>query len=196
MMTDEVPSEADVNWLSDEWERRRQIPDETWRVLDSLSPDTHPMTQLSIGVLTLQHKSVFSQRYAEGFNKRDYWDATYEDSMNLIACLPQVAAYIYRRSFHGNKQIAPDDKLDWASNYAHMLGVTDDPNFKSLMRLYMTIHADHEGGNASAHAVHLAGSTLSDVYYSYVSGINALAGPLHGLANQEVIKWIFEMVDD
>lgn len=195
MLTGDLPSQEDVDWLSDEWERRRQIPEQTWSVLDSLSQDTHPMTQLGIAVLSLQNKSEFSRRYAEGMNKRDYWDATYEDAMNLIACLPHVAAYIYRKSFHGNKQIQTDDQLDWASNFAHMLGVSDDPTFNSLMRLYMTIHADHEGGNASAHAVHLAGSTLSDAYYSYVSGINALAGPLHGLANQEVIKWIFEMVE-
>lgn len=195
MLTDEIPTQEDVDWLSNEWERRRDIPDQTWSVLDSLSPETHPMTQLGIGVLSLQGKSEFSRRYSEGMNKRDYWDATYEDSMNLIACLPQIAAYIYRRSYHGGKHIQPNDQLDWSSNYAHMLGVTDDPGFLSLMRLYMTIHADHEGGNASAHAVHLAGSTLSDVYYSYVSGVNALAGPLHGLANQEVIKWIFEMTD-
>ncbi len=195
MLTSEIPTEEDVNWLSDEWERRRQIPAQTWRVLDSLDVDTHPMTQLGIGVLSLQNKSIFAHRYAEGMNKKDYWDATYEDSMNLIACLPQVAAYIYRRTYFNNQQIAPDDSLDWAANYAHMLGVTEDADFKSLMRLYMTIHADHEGGNASAHAVHLAGSTLSDVYYSFVSGVNALAGPLHGLANQEVIKWIFEMTD-
>jgi len=63
------------------------------------------------------------------------------------------------------------------------------------MRLYMTIHADHEGGNASAHATHLVGSTLSDPYLSLAGGMNALAGPLHGLANQEVIKWIFKMLD-
>lgn len=195
MLTDEIPTEEDVQWLSNEWERRRQIPDQTWRVLDSLDIDTHPMTQLGIGVLTLQSKSEFANRYAEGMNKRDYWDATYEDAMNLIACLPAIAAYIYRRTYKNNEHIAPDDQLDWAASYAHMLGVNDDPTFKGLMRLYMTIHADHEGGNASAHAVHLASSTLSDAYYSYVSGINALAGPLHGLANQEVIKWIFEMVE-
>lgn len=49
---------------------------------------------------------------------------------------------------------------------------------------------DHEGGNASAHATHLVGSTLSDAYLSYAAGIGALAGPLHGLANQEVLGWI------
>jgi citrate synthase len=75
-----------------------------------------------------------------------------------------------------------------------MLGMENE-DFKSLMRLYLTIHADHEGGNASAHTVHLTGSTLSDAYYSLASGMNSLAGPLHGLANQEVIKWIFELVE-
>lgn len=195
MLTDEIPTEDDVNWLSAEWERRRQIPEHTFKTLDALDPNTHPMTQLGIGVLSLQGKSVFARNYAEGMNKKDYWDATYEDAMNLIACLPQIAAYIFRRTFKNNEHIAPESGLDWSASYAQMLGVTDDPNFQSLMRLYLTIHADHEGGNASAHAVHLANSTLSDVYYAFVSGVNALAGPLHGLANQEVIKWIFEMVD-
>ncbi len=196
MLTNELPTEEDVQWLSDEWERRRQIPKSTWDVLNSLEPDTHPMTQLGIGILSLQQKSVFASRYAEGLNKKDYWDATYEDAMNLIACLPQLAAFIYRKSFKNSEHIAPNDNLDWSANFAHMLGVSDDPNFSSLMRLYMTIHADHEGGNASAHAVHLVGSTLSDSYYSLVGGVNALAGPLHGLANQEVIKWIFSMVEE
>jgi citrate synthase len=119
----------------------------------------------------------------------------YEDSMNLIACLPHVAAYIFRRTFFDGKRIPADTSLDWAGNYAHMLGVSDAPDFKSLMRLYLTIHADHEGGNASAHTVHLVGSTLSDAYLSFAAGLNALAGPLHGLANQEVIKWIFELIE-
>ena len=57
----------------------------------------------------------------------------------------------------------------------------------------MTIHADHEGGNVSAHATHLVGSALSDPYLAFAAGMNGLAGPLHGLANQEVIRWIEEM---
>jgi len=75
-----------------------------------------------------------------------------------------------------------------------MLGM-EGQDFKSFLRLYLTIHADHEGGNASAHATHLVGSTLSDAYYAMTGGMSALAGPLHGLANQEVIKWIFRMLD-
>jgi citrate synthase len=127
-------------------------------------------------------------------NKNEYWDATYEDTMNLIARLPRIAAYIYRRSYHEDSHISPDISLDWSGNFAHMLG-NDDPDFASLMRLYLTIHADHEGGNASAHATHLVGSTLSDAYNSMAGGMLALSGPLHGLANQEVIKWVFKMVD-
>lgn len=128
-------------------------------------------------------------------SKADYWDASYEDTMNLIARLPRIAAYIYRRSFHNGDHIAPNPRLDWAANFAHMLGVSKKKAFKTLMRLYMTIHADHEGGNASAHTMHLINSTLSDPYLSFAGCMGSLAGPLHGLANQEVIKWIFEMID-
>ncbi len=195
MLTGELPTKKQVDWLSDEWERRRQIPKHTFEVLDALSPDTHPMTQIIMAVTSMQSKSVFASRYAEGMPKSDYWDATYEDTMNLIACLPRVAAYIYRRTYHNNDHIEPNDDLDWAANFAHMLGVSDNPDFQSLMRLYLTIHADHEGGNASAHTVHLVGSTLSDAYLSFAGGLTSLAGPLHGLANQEVIKWIFELVE-
>ncbi len=196
MLLGEIPSQEDVNWLSDEWERRSKIPDHTWKTLDSLSKDTHPMTQFTIGVSSLQVDSIFARKYAEGMSKDEYWSATYEDAMNLIARVPRVAAYIFRRTYFDGKHIAPDESLDWAGSFAHMLGVTDDPEFKSLMRLYLTIHADHEGGNASAHTVHLVGSTLSDAYLSLAAGMNALAGPLHGLANQEVIKWIFELIDN
>ncbi len=195
MLVGEMPTEEQVAWLADEWERRRIIPDHTFAMLETLDPDTHPMTQFSMGILSLQTESVFAQQYADGVHKSEYWDATYEDSMNLIARLPRLAAYIYRRSFHGNDQIEPNDDLDWGASFAHMLG-NDSESFRNFMRLYLTVHADHEGGNASAHATHLVGSTLSDAYYAFSGGMNALAGPLHGLANQEVIKWIFEMLED
>lgn len=195
MLVGEIPTKADVDAITEDWKKRAQVPATTYAVLDALPIDTHPMIQFIIAVNSMSNDSVFATRYAEGMNKADYWDATYEDTMDLIARLPHVAAYIFRRSFFNGEHIAADDSLDWAANFAHMLGVTDDPTFKSLMRLYLTIHADHEGGNASAHTAHLVGSTLSDAYLSFAGGLNSLAGPLHGLANQEVIKWIFEMVE-
>ncbi|MBP7821301.1 MAG: citrate (Si)-synthase, eukaryotic [Saprospiraceae bacterium] len=194
MLTGELPTQENVNWLTKEWHHRASIDAKVYRTIDTLPTDTHPMTQFSIAILALQNNSVFAQRYEAGMSKADYWDATYEDTMNLIACLPHIAAYIFRRTYKSGEVIAPDTTLDWGANFAHMLGFNDD-GFKSLMRLYLTIHADHEGGNASAHTCHLVGSTLSDPYTSFSASMNALAGPLHGLANQEVIKWIFEMMD-
>lgn len=195
MLTGEVPTEAEVDALTKDWQDRAEVSDQVFKTLESLPADTHPMTQFTIAIMAMQPDSIFDRRYGEGMAKTDHWDAVYEDSMNLIARLPRVAAYIYRRSFKGGKHIEPDHSLDWSANFAHMLG-SDDKDFRSLMRLYLTIHADHEGGNASAHTVNLVSSTLSDPYRSFAAGMNALAGPLHGLANQEVIKWIFEMIEE
>ena len=150
------------------------------------------MTQFSIAILSLQNGSNFSVSYKRGLNKLDYWDATFEDALDLIAKIPRVAAYIYRRIYHNEKYIEPIKGVDWSKNFAHMLGFSDS-EFVDLIRLYMTIHSDHEGGNVSAHASHLVGSALSDAYISFSAGMNGLAGPLHGLANQEVVRWLLEM---
>ena len=192
MLIGELPTYEDVVGVSTAWARRSNVPKHVFDMLDSLPKSTHPMTQFSAAILALQTESVFAAAYRKGINKKDYWDATYEDAMNLIARLPRVAAYIYRRTYKNSEHIEPDPKLDWAANFAHMLGFDND-NFKRLMRLYLTIHADHEGGNVSAHTTHLVGSALSDAYLSFSAGMNGLAGPLHGLANQEVIRWIFEL---
>lgn len=194
MLVGDIPTDEEVNWVTEEWKRRSEVPSHVFSVLDTLPADTHPMTQFTIAVNAMQNESVFAKRYNEGISKTEHWDPTYEDAMNLIARLPKVAAYIYQRTFHNNNHIAADTNEDWAGNFAHMLGF-DDVDFKNLMRLYLTIHADHEGGNASAHTVHLVGSTLSDPYLSFAAGVNALAGPLHGLANQEVVLWLNEMTD-
>jgi citrate synthase len=195
MLVGEIPTEEEVNWLTGEWKKRARLPEHTKAVLDSLPKDTHPMTQFTTGISSMQTESVFAKAYAEGINKNEYWDPVYEDSMNLIASLPLLAAYIYRRTYHDGQHIPVDPSLDWAANFAHMLGI-QQKDCQGLMRLYLTVHADHEGGNASAHAVHLVSSTLSDPYLSFAAGMNALAGPLHGLANQEVIKWIYEMLEE
>ncbi len=194
MLVGEIPDEEQIKWLSDQWTSRINVPEHTFKAIDALPEGTHPMTQFSVAVTSMQTTSQFAHRYSEGLSKTEYWDPVYEDCLNLIARLPRIAAYIYRKNYHGGMHIQPDFTLDWAGNFAHMLGIPGE-DFKSLMRLYMTIHADHEGGNASAHTTHLVGSALSDPYMSFSAALNALAGPLHGLANQEVIKWIFKMTD-
>ncbi len=192
MLVGELPTEEDVQHLSSTWQRRSHVPNHVFTTIEALPVGTHPMTQFVVGVMALQTESQFAKRYAAGMNKKDYWDAVFDDSMDLIARLPRVAAYINRRKYKNGEHIQPNGLLDWSGNFAHMMGY-DDEGFKELMRLYMTIHADHEGGNVSAHTTHLVGSALSDPYLSYAAGMNGLAGPLHGLANQEVIKWIFEL---
>jgi citrate synthase len=192
MLLGELPNQDDVEHISATWARRSHVPNYVFDVIEALPTGTHPMTQFSIGVMALQRESLFAKEYAKGMNKKDHWSFIYEDTMNLIARLPRVAAYIYRRKYKGGDHIQPDGMLDWAGNFAHMLGY-EDKRFYALMRLYMTIHADHEGGNVSAHTTHLVGSALSDPYLSFAAGLNGLAGPLHGLANQEVIRWIEDM---
>ncbi len=195
MLLGELPTEEDVHHLTNALQRRSHVPNHVFATIDALPLNTHPMTMFVTGVMALQTESNFAKEYAKGINKKDYWNPMYDDSMDLIARLPRIAAYIYRRKYKNNEHIHPNGLLDWAGNFAHMLGFEDE-SFHELMRLYMTIHADHEGGNVSAHTTHLVGSALSDPYLSYAAGMNGLAGPLHGLANQEVIKWIYEMQNE
>jgi citrate synthase len=195
MLIGELPKDEDTSKITAVLQSRSNVPNYVFETIDALPISAHPMTQFVVGVMALQGESQFAKRYAEGLNKKEYWDPTFEDVLDLLARLPQVAAYIYRRKYKNGVQIQSDGLLDWAGNLAHMMGFEDE-GFKELMRLYMTIHADHEGGNVSAHTTHLVGSALSDPYLSFAAGMNGLAGPLHGLANQEVIKWIFEMRDE
>ena len=192
MLLGTLPTEEEVNHVTSTLQRRSHVPNYVFDTIESLPVNAHPMTQFVVGIMALQTESSFAKRYAEGMSKKDYWDATYDDSLDLIARLPRIAAYIYRRKYRNGDHIQPNGLLDWSGNFAHMMGYNDE-SFKELMRLYMTIHADHEGGNVSAHTTHLVGSALSDPFLSFAAGMNGLAGPLHGLANQEVVKWIFEM---
>ncbi len=192
MLIGEVPNADQVDHVSATWARRSHVPNYVFDVIEAFPVSAHPMTQFTAAVLALGTESKFAKAYNDGMSKKDHWSYVYEDTMTLIARLPRIAAYIYRRKYKNGEHIQPDGMLDWSGNFAHMLGYEDE-SFRELMRLYLTIHADHEGGNVSAHATHLVGSALSDPYLSFAAGMTGLAGPLHGLANQEVIRWIEEM---
>jgi len=193
MMTGEIPEKEDVINISKDWATRAHVPQHTFDVIDALPKNSRPMTQFSTAIISMAYDSVFMKAYRAGVNKKFYWDFMYEDVMTLIARLPRVAAYIYRRIYHNGNHIEPNPTLDWAGNLAHMMG-HNSVEVKRLLRLYMVIHADHEGGNVSAHATHLVGSALSNAYYAFAAGMVGLAGPLHGFANVEVMDWIAEML--
>lgn len=188
LLTGEIPTEEEIVAVADEFNKRKEVPKYVFDVIDSMPLDSHPMAMFSSSVMIMQKESVFMKRYNEGMNKNDYWDATYEDGMNLLARLPEIAAYIYRRKYKDGDVISSDPNMDMGGNFAHMMGI--DKPYDEVARMYFIIHSDHESGNASAHTGHLVASTLSDLYYSISSAINALAGPLHGLANQEVLRWL------
>lgn len=193
LLTGEVPTKTQVKHLSCEWAERAALPQHVVTMLNNMPTSLHPMSQLSCAITALNHDSKFAKAYSQGVHKSKYWEHVYEDSMDLIAKLPVVAATIYCNTYRGGKgSKAIDPNADWSANFAKMLGY-DDPKFTELMRLYLTIHSDHEGGNVSAHTVHLVGSALSDPYLSLAAGMNGLAGPLHGLANQEVLVWLMKM---
>jgi len=193
LMTGEIPTQAQMTALTEEWNQRAGLPKHVEHIIDAFPKHMHPMSQFSAAVLALQTESIFAKKYAEGMNKKHYWDATYEDAMNLIANIHIIAARIYRNLYSPDSpHVAIDKKLDYSANYANMLGFKDH-SFHDLMRLYLVIHSDHEGGNVSAHATHLVGSALSDPYLAFSAGLNGLAGPLHGLANQEVLKFLKDL---
>jgi citrate synthase len=185
----EIPTEAEALSVEAEWKQRAGTPGYVFDMLKSMPADTHPMTLFSMAVLSLQRESIFAKRYHEDLKKEEYWIPTLEDSLNLTAKLPEIAAHIYRMKYKGAQFIPGDPDKDWGGNFAHLMGVTV-PGYDELSRLYFIIHSDHESGNVSAHATHLVGSTLSDIYYATSAGLDGLAGPLHGLANQECLGWL------
>jgi len=195
LMTGEVPSDAQVKGLIADMNKRAPLPDWIEKTVLNFPKDLHPMTQFSMAILACQKESQFAAAYQKGVKKTEYWGYCFEDMLTCIARLPRIAALIYRNVFFDGKVLPMENTSDMSENFCKMLGY-NDPKFIELMRLYLTIHSDHEGGNVSAHTCHLVGSALSDPYLSLSASMNGLAGPLHGLANQEVLRFIKEFKDD
>ncbi|NTU74331.1 citrate (Si)-synthase, partial [Candidatus Roizmanbacteria bacterium] len=190
----QIPNAEELKDLQNELKAKSEVPAYVWSVIDAMPADSHPMVMFNTAVLIMQKESVFAKRYDEGMKKDEYWDATYEDAMNIIAKLPAIAAYVYRKRFNKGPRIEQDKNADWSGNYVHMLGLpNENDEFAKLMRLYLNLHSDHEGGNVSAYSSATISSALSDLYYSLSGGLNGLAGPLHGLANQECLGWLLDV---
>jgi citrate synthase len=188
LLTGDVPTAAQVDEVLKEWKVRQEVPKYVFDVIRALPKDSHPMVMLSTGILALQKDSKFAAFYNSGkFNKMTAWESVYEDASDLVARIAIIAAFIYNLKYRGDKQTPIDQSLDMGANFAHMIGQSEQ--YKDVARMYFILHSDHESGNVSAHTTHLVHSALSDPYYSYSAGLNGLAGPLHGLANQEVLDW-------
>jgi citrate synthase len=188
IVTGDVPTEAQANEVIADWKKRADVPGYVYEILRTMPRDSHPMTMYSAAILSMQKESLFADQYRAGkVGKMDMWEPMYEDASNLMAKLGRIGAFIYRLKFKDDKQIDPDPKLDFGGNFARQMGV--DKPYDDVSRMYFILHSDHESGNVSAHTIHLVASALSDCYYALSAGINGLAGPLHGLANENVLRW-------
>lgn len=195
LLTGELPEMGDVDKIRQELSRRRNVPAYVYEVLKSMPDDSHPMAMFSQAILALQNEAKFPDAYHDSdVSREQYWEVMLEDIMNLLAKLPVIGAWIYREKYHAGDTISSDRDLDFGGDFAQMMGI-DEP-YDDVMRMYFIIHADHESGNVSAHTAHLVASALSDAYYSYSAAMDGLAGPLHGLANQEVLRWIQTLMDE
>lgn len=193
LLVDEFPTLEDAFSVEAMWQERQGLPGYVIDLLKTMPEDSHPMTLFSQAILALQPTSAAARAYHQGISRYEYWRPMLEDALNLTANLPILAATIYNIKYRGGKLVEPDPSLDWSANFAHMIGKGSNEDYKELCRLFMTLHADQENGNASAHTSHLVGSTLSDLFLSCSAGINALAGPLHGLASQETLRWLLDL---
>jgi citrate synthase len=191
LLTGELPDSGELAALQADLKDLGEVPQYIWSVLEAMAEDSHPMAMFNTAILAMERESDFRKRYRAGMKKEEYWEAALDDALRLIAVLPRIAAGVYRLRFEKGDRIPPNPELDWAGNYALMLGIPDPTGeFQNLMRLYLTLHCDHEGGNVSANTCHTVGSALSDPYYAVSAGLNGLAGPLHGLANQECLRFV------
>lgn len=193
LLTGDIPTEKEVEEVHNEFNQRKEVPSYVFDIIHAMPKDSHPMTMFATAVMSMHRESVFAKEYRKGLKKTDYWAAYYEDAMNLLAKLPEIAAHIYRWKYRDGDIIPGDSHLDFGGNFAHMMGI--DKPYDDVSRLYFILHSDHESGNVSAHTGHLVASALSDIYYSISAMLNGLAGPLHGLANEEVLRWLHGVME-
>ena len=195
LLTGDLPDQLQLSDLQNQLRAHQNVPDYVWEVLDAMPETSHPMTMLSVAIQSMRVESLFVEKFNKGTPKNEYWKWILDDGIKLIGALPSIAAFIYRKITKNNDRIDPDVNLDWAGNYAYMLGINESDDFKKLMRLYLMLHSDHEGGNVSAFSSLTVASSLSSPFLAIGAGLNGLAGPLHGLANQECLKFVLEIHD-
>lgn len=193
LLTGELPNDEELNEIFDEIRKReKEVPFYIFEVIDSFDEDTHPLVMLSCAITLLDNESLFNREYERGLKKDKIWEYYLEDSLNIIAWSSVISAYIYKIKRKEERKIFESSEKDWAFRFCDYIGI-EDVDFKKFIRLFLVLHSDHEAGNVSTHSTKCVASTLSSAYCSFASGFNGLRGPLHGTANQSVLRWLFEL---
>jgi citrate synthase len=193
LLTGQMPNLEEAEEMESEWKKRMTIPDFIEKMLRSMPANEHPMTMFSQAILAMQSTSKFAREYNNSLQREDFWKPMLEDALDLTARLPQITAMIYNIKYRKGDHIPPHAELDAAANFAHMIGRNWDKDYQELCRLFFILHADQGIGNVSGHTAILVSSAHSDMFYACSAAMNGLAGPLHGRANQDCLKWILEI---
>jgi citrate synthase len=195
MLVGEIPNKEELEDLQRSLHNRSEVPEYVWNVLNSMPKDSHPMAMFNTAILSMQKESKFAHAYDLVVSKNDYWETTLDDGLNIIAKLPAIAAAIYRLRFDKGDRIEHAGSKDWSASFLQMMGFEESDDMLKMMQLYLMLHCDHEGGNVSTFSALTVNSALSDPYYALSAGLNGLAGPLHGLANQNNLKFVLDIVE-
>lgn len=195
MCTGERPDPGALAELTETLQKRREIPAEFWSFIASLPDGLSAMRMFSMGALALAGHSPVPPPEARSVPRRDFWELALEEALDLLARLPALSAGIYRIKRLGKPPIPPSADLDFAENWARMLGLGDVPGFVDFLRPYIVMHSDHEGANASVLAARVVNSTHADLYGSLSAAMNGLAGPLHGLASQTSLEFVDGLIE-
>ena len=194
LLTSRLPTGKELAALRSDLAGRVEVPAYVWDILRAMPKDAHPMDMLITAIAAMENGSVFRRRYEEGMAREDQWEAALEDSLTLLARLPALASGVHRIRYEKGDPIPPDPSLPWATDFARMMDIEDE-DFAEVLRIYLVLHCDHEGGDLSAFTSRAVGSGLADVYYAVTAGLCGLAGPLHGLANQEALRFHLEAIE-
>lgn len=198
LLTGTIPTEEETKELATELHKRLQLPNYIYNIIQAFPKTTHPMIIFTSALAALEQESQFNKAYNSGVPKNTLWEHALEDALNIIAQMPLLVSYIYNYLYNNGNNPTPDTTLDWAGNFAKLMGDTDTASnslLKEFFRVYMVIHSDHEGANASANTAHVVGSTLASPYGALAGGMHSLSGPLHGMATQNALDWIINMLN-
>ncbi len=179
-----LPNKSELEQFSAELRDAREIHPRVKEHLKVLPSDPHPMDVLKLVVSHLALYDPDKQRMDR--------EAKIRKSIRTIAQFPTIIAH-YNHARHGEEFIPPNPELSHAANFLYMLtgNVPDEENAR-IFDIALILHMDH-GMNASTFATMVTASTLSDIHSAIVSGIGTLKGPLHGGANERVLKMLDEI---
>ncbi|HTH54520.1 MAG TPA: citrate synthase [Cyclobacteriaceae bacterium] len=181
----ELPTAEQYKKFSDDIKNHTMVHEDTRKILDGFPSSAHPM-----GVLA----SMFCAQtafYPEALDPNRSSEAVYLSIVRSLAKMPTFAAWAYKNAV-GHPVNYPDNSLDYCSRFMKMMYALPaeqyqtDPVVADALDKLLILHADHEQ-NCSTSTVRIVGSSKASIYSSISAGINALWGPLHGGANQEVI---------